>query len=279
MISLPRIRIVSSFILLLTLLADFVSAQQLSTKTPSKNEAEILKRFVDECVEITPGRHEFPQKVTLGVETPEKHEVAVHHATFREPFRISRYETTQELYQLVMGSNPSRWKGPRNSVETVSFDDVQTFCRKLTQRLRDDQLISSEQEVRLPTSDEWEYCCRAGSASRFSFGNDVGDSDTKTLDAFAWHTGNAAGNDPAVGVLQPNRWGLYDMHGYVWEYVLGPDSGDSETCRIRGGSWKDHHSMLTSATQLTVSRQIRSDGLGFRCVIGGQPESKNSSDQ
>jgi len=265
-------------------------AQEASRESarPSESTEEMLKRFVDECVAITPGEGQFPKSFTIGggdgplaLEPTE--------ITLPASFRISRYEMTQELYELVMTRNPSRWQGRRNSVEMVSWLDANQFCQRLTTVLQTQKLIAANETVRLPTEAEWEYCCRAGSTTRFSFGDSAvrdGDRDNKAsiLDDYAWHTGNAAGNDPAVGVLKPNPWGLYDMHGYLWEYVQDsgtkPQSADesrdispvnSAAKVIRGGSWRDHHSLLTSASRLSMPDHAMSDAIGFRCVIAVAP--------
>ena len=105
----------------------------------------------------------------------------------------------------------------------------------------------------------------------------------RLLDKYGWHTGNAAGNDPPVGALKPNAWGLYDMHGYLWEYVSdgwhphyenAPKDGSSwepnlrELPRImRGGSWRDPYPLLRSAARWSVPDHARSDAIGFRCVL------------
>jgi formylglycine-generating enzyme required for sulfatase activity len=262
------------------------SAQDESRKSarPSESTEEMLERFVDECVSITPGEEQFPKSFTMGggagplaLEATE--------ITLSTPFRISRYEMTQELYELVMTRNPSRWQGRRNSVEMVSWLDATQFCQRLTTLLQTQKLIGTTETVRLPTEAEWEYCCRAGSKTQFSFGDSaVSDGDQENiasvLNDYAWHTGNAAGNDPAVGVLKPNAWGLYDMHGYLWEYVQNsgtrlpsadfsnassPISGATNV--IRGGSWRDHYSLLTSSSRLSLPNHAMSDAIGFRCVL------------
>ncbi|MEZ6062593.1 MAG: SUMF1/EgtB/PvdO family nonheme iron enzyme [Planctomycetaceae bacterium] len=231
-----------------------------------------MKRFVDECVTITPGTAPFPP-LNSGDGTGAA-----------QPFRIAKYETTQELYQAVTGANPSRWKGPRNSVETVSWLEATAFCRQLTALLHAADLISKDESVRLPTSAEWEYCCRAGTDTQYSFGDAAIDSGTSVIDQFAWHTGNAAGNDPAVGVLRPNAWDLYDVHGYLWEYTSDqwqPDavSSDADAIPIRtmhGGSWRDHHLLLSSSSKLPVPEYASGDAIGFRCVIAKKPLEKET---
>ena len=247
------------------------------TAVPSKSKDEMLKRFVAECVTIKLGTDGFPRKFEVGEASPGRNELPRKKATLQHSFQISKFETTQELYAAIMGTNPSRWKGPRNSVENVSWKDVQSFCTKLTEELRAKKLLGPKEIVRLPTAIEWEYCCRAGSKRRYCFGDEVGKgkSATGTLDEYAWHTGNAAGNDPAVGVLKANAWGLYDVHGYLWEFVATPDgegtSADAKVAKaqrqIRGGSWRDPHDLLSSATFRMVLDPERNDATGFRCVI------------
>jgi len=236
---------------------------------PSKGRVETLQRFVAELVQITPGTAPFPDTVVL------------EDRTLKAPnaFEISAYETTQELYQLVMGSNPSRWKGPRNSVESMTKSQAIDFCKRLTFELRSEDLIPGAYVIRLPTDIEWEYACRAGSLTDFCFGT-LQDSVTK-LDEYAWHTGNAAGNDPAVGVLKPNQWGLYDTHGYLWEFVTvtpgGAVNDPPYQVAAMGGSWRDAARNLTSHSRLEILATAISDAVGFRCVLARQaPEVKNT---
>lgn len=245
-------------ILLLMNFPGAVQADDLDTRQPSRDQDHVLKRFMDELVEVSPGEGKFPEST----QTP---------AAQLGPgqrFRISRYETTQELYLTVIGSNPSRWKGPRNSVEMVSRQDVDRFCTRLTAILRKREQLKPSEVVRLPTAVEWEYCCRAGSADPFCFG--TLEEGTEQLDRYAWHTGNAAGNDPAVGVLKPNAFGLYDVHGYLWEFVDVPKesrpSGQPLSWAM-GGSWRDRADLLTADSRIPVPEYASSDAIGFRCVV------------
>lgn len=193
---------------------------------------------------------------------------------------INKFEVTQDLWESIMGSNPSRWKGPRNSVEMLTFAEAREFCRKVTIELRKAKLIESNQMVRLPTEIEWEFFARANTSTVYSFGDDVDD-----LDQYAWHTGNAAGNDPPVGAKKPNPWGLFDVHGYLWEWCVRSDSADGKSKELliqptgekgfekkvqpvlRSGSWKDPAKKLTSRFRMIVKPDLVDDAVGLRPVL------------
>ena len=270
----------------------------------SPETLKLLKTFDAEFVRITPGEKDFPASFIMGSEKGPATEQPAHKVMFAYSFSFAKYEVPQNLYEAVMGENPSKWKGPRNSVEMVSFDDAHDFCRKITLQMRDAGLLASDDEIRLPTEAEWEYCCRAGTNTAYSFGNNAakpGDDESKTtlLNEFAWHTGNAAGNDPPVGAKKPNAWGLYDMHGYLSEFVSDPwhetytgapvdgsrwKSTDERPRRtLRSGSWKDRHEALRSASRKPFDANGKDDAVGIRCVkatvvalaaAGGEPDVK-----
>jgi formylglycine-generating enzyme required for sulfatase activity len=261
---------------------------------PTDATTKLLQTFAEEFVPITPGDGKFPATCRIGSAdgdmAADASERPARTIRMGKPFAIARYEVPQNLYAAVMGKNPSRWTGPRNSVEMVSFQDAQAFCVRATELLREAGLIESTQAVRLPTEAEWEYCCRAGTETAYSFGESAtrpGDDGVKAsaLDEYAWHTGNAAGNDPPVGALKPNAWGLYDMHGYLWEFAADawhpnhegrPEVASAraserpQTLRvIRGGSWRDRHELLRSAVRWPIPDHAASDAIGFRCVLAG----------
>lgn len=268
-------------------------AQNSSTaedKSPpiSKSESlKLLKTFQAEFVKITPGTGKFPGSFQMGSAKGPRTQQPLHSVTFSSNFSIAKYEVPQDLYKAVMGSNPSVWGGPRNSCEMMTWSDAVQFCRKATLQMRQAELIKADEEIRLPTEAEWEYCCRAGTTTTYSFGDsattpeDVGKRASR-LDPYGWHTGNASGNDPPIGALKPNAWGLYDMHGYLWEYVSDAwhidyahapadetswDGDKTQTQRvIRGGSWRDHYENLQSGTRWATPDHVRSDAIGFRCV-------------
>jgi formylglycine-generating enzyme required for sulfatase activity len=259
------------------------------TAAADPSSEELLKTFNSEFVAVTPGKGAFPQSFEQGSAANDI-EQPVHRVTLTRDFAIAKYEVPQNLYEGVMGTNPSRWKGPRNSAESMTWHEANDFCQKTTKLMRERKLIAEDEVIRLPTESEWEYCCRAGTTTDYSFGASAqaeGDDSPKAsvLDAYAWHTGNAAGNDPAVGALKPNPWGLYDMHGYLWEfcadgwhedYIHVPTNGAAassdhevpESVRyvIRGGSWKDEFPALRSASRRFVPVSFKDDAIGFRCV-------------
>jgi len=208
----------------------------LAVLAPQEDPAPLLKAFREEFVELTPGKGAFPEGVD-------------------HDFHIAKYEVPQNLWQAVMGENPSRWKGKRNSVELFTYGDAELFCGKATALLRAGKLIGAGEVVRIPSEAEWEYAARAGTKTKYSFGDDP-----KELGAYAWFTGNAAGNDPPVGAKKPNPWGLYDVHGYLWEWCTGGV--------LRGGSWKDPAERLETAVRWVVEPKVfKDDAVGLRCVL------------
>ena len=128
--------------------------------------------------------------------------------TITKPFYLGKYEVTQEQWEAVMGSNPSHFKGPKNPVEQVSWDDCQQFLVKLNAKSG-----GQGSKFVLPTEAQWEYACRAGSTGKFCFGDDE-----KQLGEYAWYEANSGDKTHPVGEKKPNTFGLHDMHGNVWEW-------------------------------------------------------------
>lgn len=243
----------------------------------------ILQRFMGEFVTLTPGEGKFPASFTMGSTTLAS-EKPTRTVTFKNTFAIAKYEMTQELYETIMGKNPSRWKGPRNSVEMTNWNEATDFCRRVTAELRQRKLLAADEVIRLPTEAEWEYGCRAGTTTAYSFGDEAA-----KLRDHAWFNENAKGEDPPVGRKKPNDWGLYDMHGYIWEwcqdswhpnYEGAPSDGrawmekDSTERVVRGGSWADGADACRCAYRHHVSADRRSDAIGFRCVKAKEARSE-----
>ena len=235
---------------------------------PNEMQLKLLKTFRNEFVEIKPAEGKFPDKFAY----QGKREIRM-----TDRFSVAKFEVPQNLWEAIIGSNPSRWKGERNSVEMLSFADAVTFCHEATRLMRNAKLIGDRDFVRLPTEIEWEFFARAGTKTEFSFGDD------KTmLTDYAWYTVNAAGNDPAVGEKKPNPWQLFDVHGYLWEWTIQCDDRDSpvslneeewksfdagESQMLRGGSWKDPAAKLTCGFRRTANVETKDDAVGLRCVL------------
>ena len=180
-------------------------------------------------------------------------------------FEMGKYEVTQVEWEALMGSNPSRFKSADRPVENVSWDDVQRFIRKLN--AKSDGFI-----YRLPTEAEWEYACRAGTTGDYA----------GSLDDMGWYERNSNGQTHPVGQKRPNAWGLYDMHGNVWEWVqdwFGPydpsmvtDPHGPASAKYRtnwGGGWSFWAAYCRSAKRdgdAPGDRGDRSGFLGFRLV-------------
>jgi len=212
-------------------------------------EAAVLKTFREEFVAIAPGKGKFPANLRTADGTDME---------LGTPFHMARYEVPQNLWESVMGSNPSRWQGKRNSAEMFTYGEAQEFCRRATVLMRKQKLIGDDEVVRLPREAEWEYCCRAGAATKYSFGDDAA-----KLGEFAWFRGNAAGNDPPVGAKKPNGWGLYDMHGYLWEFCARGAA--------RGGSWEENADRLTCDSRRELPPNAKDAATGLRCVLSKVP--------
>jgi|AP45_3_1055517.scaffolds.fasta_scaffold09142_2 formylglycine-generating enzyme required for sulfatase activity len=283
-----RITLVTALLLSVALVA---SAQDKKDDKKSPMTAAeriaLLKTFNSEFVAITPGTGKFPASFVMGSSEGEPSEQPARTVKLAGAFSIAKYEVPQNLWEAVMGSNPSKWTGPRNSVEMLSWRDAMVFCQKATAMMRQAKLIEAGEGIRLPSEAEWEYCCRAGTTTAYSFGPKAraeGDAGNKAsrLDPYGWHTANASGNDPPVGALKPNPWGLYDMHGYLSEFVLDAwhadykgapgnsgawDSKNGSALRIiRSGSWRNRYPSLRSAARVPLPDHVMSDAIGLRCV-------------
>ena len=168
-------------------------------------------------------------------------------------FSIGVHEVTQSQYESVMGAKASTFKGANNPVESVSWNDAVAFCAKLSSLPAE---VAAGRVYRLPTEAEWEYACRAGTTTAYSFGDDE-----KDLGKYAWFGDNSGKRTHAVGEKLPNDWGLYDMHGNVWEWCSDADGSR------RGGSWGNGATDCWSAIRYTDGPTGRYDGSGFRLAL------------
>jgi len=184
-----------------------------------------------------------------------------HSVTLTKPFYMSATEVTQQQWAVVMGSNPSHFHGRNLPVESVTWFDVQEFLRRLN--------AGNERYFRLPTEAEWEYACRAGSTGSYSFGEHL----TTSMACYDGHAPKPVASFPA------NSWGLYDMHGNVWEWCVDeycpyPSSEVSDPFQacgspykvIRGGSWYFGADSARSALRYTHEPRLRGFSIGFRVV-------------
>ena len=181
-------------------------------------------------------------------------------------YRMGKYEVTQALWKAVMGENRSWFKGANNPVENVSWDDCQEFLRKLNTL---PSVKASGMTFRLPTEEEWEYACRAratGDYCKLASGTEITED---TLGQVAWYTGNSNDRTHPVGQKKPNAFGLYDMHGNVWEWTSTADGGKR---RCRGGGWCFSGGDCEASNRLRFSPSYRDNYLGFRLCASGRAD-------
>ncbi len=189
------------------------------------------------------------------------------HSVTVSSFYICKYEVTQALWKAVMGSNPSFFKGDNLPVEEVSWDDCQTFIRKLN--------ALTGKNFRLPTEAEWEFAARGGNNSRgykYAGSNNIGD--------VAWYDDNSGDKTHVVGTKSPNELGLYDMSGNVWEWCqdwkgsyssvsqTNPTGASSGSDRVlRGGSWDINARLCRSSNRTDFTPGDRNFSSGLRLVL------------
>jgi formylglycine-generating enzyme required for sulfatase activity len=202
----------------------------------------------------------------MGSNDGEKNERPVHKVKITRAFYIGKYATTQAQFEKLMGNNPSNFKGEKLPVEMVAYDAAEEFCKKLGKL--------TGKSFRLPTEAEWEYACRAGTASKFNAGDNEA-----ALESVAWFQANSEGKTHPVGQKKPNAWGLYDMHGNVWQwcadFYAGDYYGKSEVENpqgpvqgavrvLRGGAFGCAPVYCRSATRFGRVPELRETNAGFR---------------
>ena len=222
------------------------------------------------------GNDEIPHRVTLS------------------SFYLGTHEVTQKAYQQLMGQNPSQFKGDNLPVENVSWHDAVMYCnaRSAAENLTPayvvhgqgkDRTVTWNREAngyRLPTEAEWEYACRAGTTTPFATGDNVTVDQANYYGTYPYDgypSGQYRNRTVPAGSFAPNPWGLYDMHGNVWEWCWdwygaydsnnpeNPDGPDSGTYRVnRGGGWNDFGRHLRSAYRAACSPTNKTFNLGFR---------------
>ncbi|MCZ7648253.1 MAG: formylglycine-generating enzyme family protein [Planctomycetota bacterium] len=227
-------------------------------------EPAFLNSLGMKMVRLPAGQFEMGSLETEAGRDPE--EGSRHTVTITTSFYMSATEVTQAQWKALMGDNPSRFQGDELPVDSVSRADCEAFVNALSSL--------EGKTYRLPTEAEWEFACRAGSTARFCYGDyDAG------LDAYAWHAGNSAGTTHPVGTLKSNAFGLYDLHGNVWEWChdgyrrydgtartdpVDPDDGEHAV--MRGGSWIAEPALCRSAFRNWLHPDHLDDSGGFRVV-------------
>ena len=213
-----------------------------------------------------------PGTFTMGSPTSENGrfgDETQHQVTLTNGFYLGKYEVTQAQWARVMGNNPSSFKGADRPVEEVSWNDAVEFCKKLTEIEKKAGRLAQGMSYQLPTEAQWEYACRAGTSTKYSWGDSISSSNANYDENVEQTT--------TVGYYPANSWGFYEMHGNVWEWCadwyddyasgsltdpIGPASGSDRV--FRGGSWRDTGPVLRSATRSYYFPSYRSYSVGFR---------------
>jgi formylglycine-generating enzyme required for sulfatase activity len=269
------------------------SSDAAESEPPSQQPMEILANSVGMRMVLVPAG-EF----LMGSPASDSHarswEMPQHRVRITRPFYLGIHPVTQQEYEQVMGDNPSNFKGDaRLPVENASWLDAVQFCNRLSERESlapcyridgDDVTVVDVEGLRLPTEAEWEYACRAGTTTKWY----CGDAENG-LGEVAWYGANSGGKTHPVGKKKPNAWGLFDMHGNVWEWcedwyreypaeeVTDPQGPSQTPDRVlRGGSCRGVAWHCRAAFRDGYGPRSRFDFLGFRvaAVPPGRPSQK-----
>ena len=216
-----------------------------------------------------------PGEFNLGDEVGSGHrnETPIQPTSITEPFFLGVRPVTQAHWSSVMGSNPSKfqegWSAGLRPVESISYTEVKAFLEKLNQG--DQEFVGFEGNWRLPSEFEWEYAAKAGTSTRWSFGNKDAE-----LDAHGWHAGNSGATTREVGSKKANPWGFHDMHGLVYEFTSTtwqsshtndkPSNSSPVFVVAKGGSWFTESDSTRSSSRRRMSISDRKDGVGLRLV-------------
>jgi formylglycine-generating enzyme required for sulfatase activity len=203
--------------------------------------------------------------------------------TITHDYWLGRFEVTQGEYASLMGKNPSHFLGDTNRpVEKVTWLESIAYCEELTKREQKAGHLPPTYKYRLPSEAEWEYACEAGKTNLFSFGDNAAQADQ-----YAWTMENSDATTHPVGQKLPNSWGLYDMHGNVWEWCsdwfapypasrltdpLGPATGKFKV--FRGGGWNQAVEFARSRNRFMMSPSNGIHFVGFRLALGLASEEK-----
>jgi formylglycine-generating enzyme required for sulfatase activity len=180
----------------------------------------------------------------------------VHQVIIEEDFYIGIYEVTQKQWHEIMGNNPSYFKSNDLPVEQVSWNEVQEFIKRFNE-------IEDTDKYRLPSEAEWEYAYRAGTTTKYSFGDD-----NSILNDYAWYGENSDGKTHPVGQKIPNPYGLYDTHGNVWEWVQDRYHDSYNDAPSDGSAWvsgNDERRVARGGSYSGIAADCRSTdrGIGY----------------
>lgn len=222
-----------------------------------------------------------PGTFVQGSDIGDADEAPARKVALTKPFYLGRYEVTQAQWRTITGETPSRFKGDDFPVEGVSWEDCGRFLASLRS--------ATGRIFVLPTEAQWEYACRAGTTTEYSFGDESAD-----LDAHAWYSGNSGLSTHPVGQKAPNAWGFHDMHGNVYEWCAdryseggyrGGESADPVGAPtgwrrvLRGGAWLYVAHNLRSADRAFSPPDYRSAEYGLRCVLLPRSDSDASVEE
>ena len=242
---------------------------------------------------VEPGTYQMGDGASRG----NKNERPAHKVDIDQPFFFGERPVTQAHWQAIMETNPSKfqegWAAGLRPVENVSWNDVHVFLARLNSTEQETVRLGFTGSWRRPSESEWEYVARAGTETRWAFG----DRDSE-LNDYGWHAGNAGATTREVGQKKANPWGFLDMYGQTGEWCQDDYSKNyenhdgSQSPQIstggerkvhRGGSWFTESDSTRSRARASATRTTRSDGIGFRLVWAPQkanvePEVPHSND-
>ena len=236
-----------------------IQNDRVASRKPIATEAAEWEDWADE-EGIMEYREDAVKNAKEAVQSIRKDMVAIP----KKGFKMGKYEVTQKQWVGIMGNNPSRFKGNDNPVEQVSWSDCQKFLERLN-AIPD--VKRAKLTFRLPTETEWEYACRAGGTGEYCRLVDGAEITEKTLDKVAWYKDNSGNLTHPVGQKKPNAFGLYDMHGNVWEWCEDLYQAGNSNRVLRGGCWGDDSRLCQASHRGRRTPGDRYDFLGFRLAV------------